>query len=552
MSRSLPASPACGSSTTPCGPSSPPRRPRCGPRGGAARRPSPAGSPAAALPRTDGLCVDPRLPRGARGRGRGAATPTACSPARCAPPAARRWSRCRAGDGALICRVRLHDTRDLVAVVARVRRLLDLDADPVAVDAALGADPVLAPLVRKRPGLRSPGAVDGLETAVRTVDRPADLGQRRAHRARPDRRRARQRRPSPTSRGCCSPPPPHSPGSTRRRCRCRAPCAHGARRSPGLATAVCCSTPAPTATSSAPRCSPCPASGRGRRTTCACARCPTRTSCSRPTLSSATSAAELGLDLTDGRPDWAPWRSYATHHLWVHSSATAWAERHDRRGDSMRTPSSRRRWVTCWRRGTRSGMTALYLPTGKNAVATASGLGARRRRLRRSARRSSSEYFAGIRREFELPLHPRGTAFQRRAWAALREIPYGETASYGATGCGDRGARRVPCGGLANGQNPISIIVPCHRVIGADGSLIGYGGGLGAKQWLLAHEAGHAGLFALLTRPTARSPVPALLVEGVLRTLEAGRRPAPRSRRPRGRPGTRDPCAPRRRTRCST
>ena len=74
-----------------------------------------------------------------------------------------------AGDGAVLCRARLHDTRDLVAVVARVRRLLDLDADPVAVDAVLGSEPALAPLVTKRPGLRSPGTVDGFETAVRTI-----------------------------------------------------------------------------------------------------------------------------------------------------------------------------------------------------------------------------------------------------------------------------------------------------------------------------------------------------------------------------------------------
>ncbi len=106
------------------------------------------------------------------------------------------------------------------------------------------------------------------------------------------------------------------------------------------------------------------------------------------------------------------------------------------------------------------------------------------------------EYFAGTRQQFDLPLHPRGSAFQRRVWAALTEIPYGETTSYGkvaaAIGHPD-GARAV---GLANGQNPIPIIVPCHRVIGADGSLTGYGGGLPAKQFLLSLEATHSGLFA--------------------------------------------------------
>lgn len=104
------------------------------------------------------------------------------------------------------------------------------------------------------------------------------------------------------------------------------------------------------------------------------------------------------------------------------------------------------------------------------------------------------EYFAGTRQRFELTLNAGGNAFQRSVWQALSEIPYGETTSYGkvaaAVGHPD-GARAV---GVANGQNPIPIIVPCHRVIGADGSLTGYGGGLAAKRWLLDHEARHAGL----------------------------------------------------------
>jgi methylated-DNA-[protein]-cysteine S-methyltransferase len=110
------------------------------------------------------------------------------------------------------------------------------------------------------------------------------------------------------------------------------------------------------------------------------------------------------------------------------------------------------------------------------------------------ARAQLSEYFAGTRQQFDLPLNARGNAFQHAVWQVLTEIPYGETTSYGkvaaAVGHPD-GARAV---GVANGQNPIPIIVPCHRVIGADGSLIGYGGGLSTKRWLLDHEAHHAGL----------------------------------------------------------
>ncbi len=97
-------------------------------------------------------------------------------------------------------------------------------------------------------------------------------------------------------------------------------------------------------------------------------------------------------------------------------------------------------------------------------------------------------YFRGMRQEFDLPLALRGTAFQRSVWEKLLEIPYGSTASYRdiAQRIGDPKAVRAV--GHANGQNPIAIIVPCHRVIGANGKLIGYGGGLWRKQWLLQHE----------------------------------------------------------------
>jgi methylated-DNA-[protein]-cysteine S-methyltransferase len=102
--------------------------------------------------------------------------------------------------------------------------------------------------------------------------------------------------------------------------------------------------------------------------------------------------------------------------------------------------------------------------------------------------RQLSEYFAGTRREFDLPLRLEGSTFQQRVWRELTEIPYGVTWSYGqlAKRIGNPSASRAV--GLANGRNPISIVVPCHRVIGADGSLTGYGGGLERKSWLLAHE----------------------------------------------------------------
>ena len=98
------------------------------------------------------------------------------------------------------------------------------------------------------------------------------------------------------------------------------------------------------------------------------------------------------------------------------------------------------------------------------------------------------EYFAGHRRAFDLPLGPTGTGFQQRVWTALCAIPFGQTRSYGqvAAAIGRPAASRAV--GAANGRNPIAIIVPCHRVIGASGHLTGYAGGMEAKRWLLAHE----------------------------------------------------------------
>lgn len=107
-----------------------------------------------------------------------------------------------------------------------------------------------------------------------------------------------------------------------------------------------------------------------------------------------------------------------------------------------------------------------------------------------AARDQLAEYFAGDRRQFDLPLAPRGTGFQLRVWERLREIPYGTTRSYGAIAAElalEPGASRAV--GLANGANTLSIVVPCHRVVGADGSLTGFGGGLPRKRFLLDLEA---------------------------------------------------------------
>ena len=98
------------------------------------------------------------------------------------------------------------------------------------------------------------------------------------------------------------------------------------------------------------------------------------------------------------------------------------------------------------------------------------------------------EYFAGARRTFDLPLAPHGTAFQQRVWAALRAIPYGETRTYGELAAAIDSPNASRAVGMANHRNPIPIIIPCHRVIGANGTLTGYAGGLEIKRRLLALE----------------------------------------------------------------
>jgi len=133
-----------------------------------------------------------------------------------------------------------------------------------------------------------------------------------------------------------------------------------------------------------------------------------------------------------------------------------------------------------------SSLTGVYFPTSRHGPAPA-GTDTSNEILTRAGT-ELSEYFAGTRTTFDLPLDATGTAFERRVWELLRAIPYGTTTSYGelAKRLGDpKEARAV---GAANGKNPIPIIVPCHRVIGANGDLTGFGGGIERKRWLLQHE----------------------------------------------------------------
>ena len=144
--------------------------------------------------------------------------------------------------------------------------------------------------------------------------------------------------------------------------------------------------------------------------------------------------------------------------------------------------------------GTAHGLTGLYMEKHWHGPEDAEQLGWRRDdALFTEARAQLADYFAGRRTTFDLRVDREalgGTAFQRRVWAELEKIPFGVTISYGELAKRIGNVNAVRAVGLANGRNPISIIVPCHRVIGANGTLTGYGGGLERKQWLLDFERG--------------------------------------------------------------
>ena len=137
-------------------------------------------------------------------------------------------------------------------------------------------------------------------------------------------------------------------------------------------------------------------------------------------------------------------------------------------------------------------LTGVYMESEKHPVAELLKTHTHSPDSLRDATTQLTDFFRGSRTTFNLPLAPRGTDFQQRVWKLLLSIPFGETWSYRAlaVALGDPNASRAV--GLANGRNPISIIIPCHRVIGSAGSLTGYGGGLPRKKWLLEFEAAHA------------------------------------------------------------
>ena len=134
-------------------------------------------------------------------------------------------------------------------------------------------------------------------------------------------------------------------------------------------------------------------------------------------------------------------------------------------------------------------LTGLHLPAEEHAVPT----GARRdERAFATVRRQLDEYFAGRRRTFDVPLAPAGTPFRQRVWEELQRVGFGETITYAELAGRIGRPTAIRAAGAANGANPISILIPCHRVIGSDGTLTGYGGGLEAKRFLLDLERARA------------------------------------------------------------
>ena len=145
--------------------------------------------------------------------------------------------------------------------------------------------------------------------------------------------------------------------------------------------------------------------------------------------------------------------------------------------------------------GDEHSLHGLYFSTGSKARGADHGWQRSDKRFSGTAQQIE-EYFAGERRQFDLKLSPQGTKFQLAVLAALQRIPFGETRSYLDIAQEIGNPKAVRAVGAANGNNPIALIIPCHRVIGSNGSLTGFGGGLDAKRYLLEHETRHSGLFA--------------------------------------------------------
>jgi AraC family transcriptional regulator, regulatory protein of adaptative response / DNA-3-methyladenine glycosylase II len=420
----------------------------------------------------------------------------------------------RDGDGVVACTLTLADPRDLAPAVARVRRLLDLDADPAAVAEALGGDPVLGPLVAASPGRRAPGAVDGLELAIRAIagqqvsvaSATRVVGRIAEHLGTP---LAMPAGPVthlfPDAATLADAPDDALPVPKARRATIRAISAAIAEGTLDLGFGA-------DREEARVRLQQIPGIGPWTAGYISLRALGDPDVLLTGDLGVRKAATRLGLPgdpaaLAAHGIRWAPWRSYATHHLWASlgapeppalpaSSASPIVRVPHRPGIRGVHP------MTVYTQhpspignlllvgepdGDGVALRGLYMEEHRHGPAVDPAWVADDAPFA-EVERQLDEYFAAGRREFDLELAPRGTAFQLAVWDQLRLIPAGETTTYGelARRVGRPAASRAV--GAAVGRNPISIIVPCHRVVGSGGALTGYAGGLDRKRTLLALE----------------------------------------------------------------
>jgi O-6-methylguanine DNA methyltransferase len=389
------------------------------------------------------------------------------------------------GRGAALT-LRAPSPSDPAALVSRARRLFDLDADPVAIGDYLRRSPRLASLVALRPGLRVPGAWDPFETAVRAV-----LGQQISVRAATTLagrlvqafgEPVRTSHPELTHRF----PDPRvfaeADVSTIGLPRARAATIRA------LAASVAAGEPLLAGPATAGRLRALPGIGPwtvayvamralGDHDAFPAGDLGLRRALARGTRLPSDAAVARAAER------WRPWRSYAALHLWIGGDMTTLdiAKVESPLGTLVLAVHGTRlcalEFATRWPRR-RAALVRRFGKISFRPSADPAGVASRVR-----------AYFAGAPGALDdIPVDAGGTAFQRRVWHALRRIPPGRTTSYAALAGTIGRPRAVRAVAAANGANPVAIVVPCHRVIGADGSLTGYSGGLARKRWLLAHE----------------------------------------------------------------
>ncbi|HEX8813587.1 MAG TPA: methylated-DNA--[protein]-cysteine S-methyltransferase, partial [Terracidiphilus sp.] len=439
-------------------------------------------------------------------------------------------------DPALRVSIRFPQVSALAGIVRCVRRIFDLSADPLAIRDDLGRDPLLAPLVAARPGLRVPGAWDGFEIAVRAI-----LGQQITVVAAVNLAAKLVAKYGEPLRSVCGdglthvfPTPDRIAeadllGMPAARARALSAVAAAALADPNLFS------PSQTLEDTIAKLRS--IRGIGEWTAQYIAMRVLREPDAFP-------AADIGLlrALTraeEGRPStaevvaraeaWRPWRAYAAQHLWtMDARTTEQTPAPTLRTMSMPTPVAPQILYVDRLESTIGTLLLIHDREGHVRALDFHDFESRMRRLLRlhygaegddfaiedraappAIRHAINNYFSGDLFAINaIPVTTGGTSFQREVWAALRTIRAGTTLSYGALARQLGRPKSVRAVGLANGANPVAIVVPCHRVIGTDGSLTGYGGGISRKRWLLIHEG--VALEKSATRQIPRSGMKAL------------------------------------------